>query len=340
MVNKCAVEYCNTGKTASDTDGIEEKNARKISTFHFPTDDEELLEKWIYFTSRREWKPTKYSVLCEKHFDENYIKHGDKRNKLKYELRPIPTIHTNDSSVPESVLRVPKIPRQPPTDRNAHLDEKPAFKKTDKIKSINCLTEEHCPAGFSYKLHEGKVVYYNLQFDYTTSVPMVFESIIVDEKLHVTLSFKGNHIPLPKFLRDNQCLLNKFSILENLPAYVRAKANEANPIIEELNSIQHYSPHGRPPYPPSIIRWAILLRHTSPQAYRKLRETLPLPSFELLKKIKRGGVDSVKAIQRLLQMEAVSKDCVLLVDEMYLQKVSQYFSGDYKFLMYFKWKMF
>ena len=58
-----------------------------------------------------------------------------------------------------------------------------------------------------------------------------------------------------------------------------------------------------------------------------LLEKLPLPSFDLLKKIQRGGLDAVKAIQRLLQKRAVSRDSVLLVDEMYLQKVAQYHSG-------------
>ena len=56
-------------------------------------------------------------------------------------------------------------------------------------------------------------------------------------------------------------------------------------------------------------------------------EKLPLPSFNLLKKIQRGGIDAVKAIQRLLQQRAVSKDSVLLVDEMYLDKCEQYSSG-------------
>ena len=59
-----------------------------------------------------------------------------------------------------------------------------------------------------------------------------------------------------------------------------------------------------------------------------LLEKLPVPSFSLLKKIQRGGLDAIKAIQRLLQQNSVSKDCVLLVDEMYLRKISQYFSGN------------
>ena len=197
----------------------------------------------------------------------------------------------------------------------------------DKISSMNCLTHECCPAGFLYRKHRDKVVYYNMQFDYVTSIPQVFESIVVDEKLHVNLSYKGKHIPLPNFLRNNHCVLNKFSILENLPAYIRAKANESNSVLDELSDIKYFSPQGRPTYSASIIRWALLLRHTSPQAYRMLLEKLPLPSFNLLKKIQHGGLDAVKAIQRLLKQRAVSQDSVLLVDEMYLEKMEQYHSG-------------
>ena len=38
-------------------------------------------------------------------------------------------------------------------------------------------------------------------------------------------------------------------------------------------------------------------------------------------------MDAIKAVQRLLKQQSVSKDCVLLVDEMYLQKALQYATG-------------
>ena len=217
--------------------------------------------------------------------------------------------------------------RATPSQRNVAVDEKPMFKELDKISSLADLTADSSPPGFTFKKHLGKVVFYNMQHDYVTSVPQIFEVIVIDEKLHANLSFKGNHIPLPNFLRANHCVVNKFSILENLPAYIRAKANEANPVLEELNEIKHFAPKGRPVYSANIIRWALLLRHTSAQTYRMLLERLPLPSFNLLKKIQRGGIDAVKAIQHLLQKRAVSKDSVLLVDEMYLDKCEQYVSG-------------
>ena len=319
MVNKCALLYCKTGRVATD---------EKKSLFHFPLQDPEINEKWEHFVSRKGFKATQYSVMCEDHFDPKYIKICPKRNKLIDSLRPVPTIHTASDEVPPSTLHVPSLPRPPPTNRSVQPDERPAFEDLDKIKSFDSLSEENCPPGFSFKKHKDKVVFYNLHFDYVTSVPTIFESIVVDQSMHVTLCYKGNHVPLPEFFRGSRFKLDRYSILENFPAYIRSKANEVNSVLEEINEIKHFKPQGRPPYSASTIRWALLLRHTSPQAYRMLLEKLPVPSFSLLKKIQRGGLDAIKAIQRLLQQNSVSKDCVLLVDEMYLRKISQYFSGN------------
>ena len=221
MVNKCAVSYCPTGKGSSTDPTNDEKCT---STFRFPLDDVELNNKWIYFVGRKDWSPTKYSTICEHHFDAQYIKKCPQRNKLNYHLRPVPTIHTCKSGeIPESVLRVPTLPRPPPKDRTTIPDEKVAFRDNDKISSLDDLNEKHCPPGFTFRRHRDKVVYFNLQMDYVTSTPMVFESIVIDQNLHVALTYKGNHVPLPSFFRDNRCVLNKFSVLENFPAHIRRK---------------------------------------------------------------------------------------------------------------------
>ena len=46
-----------------------------------------------------------------------------------------------------------------------------------------------------------------------------------------------------------------------------------------------------------MIRYALLLRYTSFQAYKLLLEKFPLPSMSLLKKTQQGGIDVVKAIK-------------------------------------------
>ena len=55
------------------------------------------------------------------------------------------------------------------------------FKEMDKISSLKDLTADVSPPGFSFKKHREKVVFYNMQHDYVTSVPQIFEAIAVDE---------------------------------------------------------------------------------------------------------------------------------------------------------------
>ena len=105
------------------------------------------------------------------------------------------------------------------------------------------MSSANCPAGWSFRKHREKVVFYNLQCDYVTSVPIVFESIVVDENLHGSLAYKGDHIPLPTWFRDNRrnnnCKLDRFSMLDNLPPYIRSTANETNDVLEQMDEIKH-----------------------------------------------------------------------------------------------------
>ena len=78
-----------------------------------------------------------------------------------------------------------------------------------------------------------------------------------------------------------------------------------------------------------MIRFSLLLRYTSLQAYRILLEKFPMPSLSLLNKIQSGGVDAVKSIKHLLDIGEISQDIVLMFDEMYLQKSTQFHGGRY-----------
>ena len=78
-----------------------------------------------------------------------------------------------------------------------------------------------------------------------------------------------------------------------------------------------------------MIRFALLLHYSSLQTYKLLLKQLSLPSLTLLKRLTTGGVDAVKVAKLLLQKGDISSDCVLIIDEMYLQKSVQYHSGDF-----------
>ena len=84
MVNKCVAFGCSSGY-----DTI----SKKVSTFSFPLGKSDHIEKWIKFLNRNNWFPTKNSILCIKHFEDECILKG-KRNKLNWNLQPIPTIHS------------------------------------------------------------------------------------------------------------------------------------------------------------------------------------------------------------------------------------------------------
>ena len=137
-------------------------------------------------------------------------------------------------------------------------------------------------------------------------------------------------VPLPKwFVHGRSAKLTRISMLQNLPSYIAGIRDEhPSSILEELVKRQHYKPSGCPPYSPKIIRYALLLRYTSPQAYRLLRVKFLLPSFTLLQKLQRGAPDSMNAAKILLENGSISSDVILMADEIYLQQGTQFHSGE------------
>ena len=78
---------------------------------------------------------------------------------------------------------------------------------------------------------------YRLVVDEITHVPIIQVSIAIDH-LVVIIMFH-----LSEWFRyGHNCML-----VENFPSYLHDKWEEMNPILKELNDIQHYKPQGRPP---------------------------------------------------------------------------------------------
>lgn len=324
MVNKCAAFGCSTGYDSEETPSM-------VATFHFPLKREELLTKWIKFVNNKDWKPSSCSVLCEKHFKEKLISRG-KRCTLKWKLNPVPTIHSEIAMKRPSLLPNISALRNPPKIRNIQPDQKQEFFSKDLIHSIEDIDPvKHCPPGFEFKKCSSSILFYRTVFDEETEFPTVSECIRIDNNLHVQLQYNGKFLPLPKwFVQGRNAKLTHFSMLENFPSYI---ANEAEshplPILEELLKRAQYKPKGRPPYSAEVIRYSLLLRYTSPQAYKLLQEKFPLPSFSLLQKLHKGGVDSMKAAKMLLKKGLISSDVILMADEMYLQQATQFHGGEF-----------
>ena len=78
-----------------------------------------------------------------------------------------------------------------------------------------------------------------------------------------------------------------------------------------------------------MIRFALLLRYTSGQAYKILLDKLSLPSMSILRRLKSGSIDAIKAAKVLKENNSISEDIILMADELYLQKSAQYSGGQY-----------
>ena len=113
-------------------------------------------------------------------------------------------------------------------------------------------------------------------------------------------------------------------MLENFPSYLESQTENFS-IFDELRKRQFKK---NQVYSSEIIQYALLLRDTSLQSYKLQLDEFPLPSISLLNTIKEGNIDTLKAAKLLLENSSISKDIVVLFDEIYLQKCKEYYGGD------------
>ena len=235
---------------------------------------------------------------------------------------------------PSSLPTKPTPTRKPPSCRVFQKDQMVDYTDQFKIKSFQDLLSKPCLEGYRVMKTDDAIVYYNIKFKEGSMFPELLEAIKIDDQLRVELQYKGCPVPLPPwFVKGRDAKVNNLSQIENFPAHIREITNSGEEdgvsIFDELEARRYYKPQGRPPYSGAVIRYALMLRHTSAQAYRVMLEKFPLPSFSLLAKIQQGGIDSMKAIKVLLKEGKISRDVVLMADEMFFDKGTQYHGGEY-----------
>ena len=73
-------------------------------------------------------------------------------------------------------------------------DEWEDFKTSDVVSNFSRILPDVCPKDFSYLKQETYVLMYRLVINKATRIPVINESIMANESLHVYL---GYHVPLP-----------------------------------------------------------------------------------------------------------------------------------------------
>ena len=78
-----------------------------------------------------------------------------------------------------------------------------------------------------------------------------------------------------------------------------------------------------------MIGYALHLRYSSLQAYRLFFQKIPMPYLSLLNIFQQGCDDALKALKKLYEKGSFSRDCLLMIDKMHLQKSAKYQSEGY-----------
>ena len=318
----CSVEGCKSNGRDSP---------ENVTVFEFPVDEPDRCARWIKFAAgtRKNWTNTPSSRICKRHFEPKYFKTGatNARYRLIKGLKPVPTIRDPDVEESPEVahMKAPvSVPRRSPRKRLFQEDEYSKFLEADIIRSFSDIDDKLTPSGWSISKFEEHLVFFKLTTN-ALSVPEVTSCIRVDNDLHVKLFYKGAPVPLPEWFRKGRdCKLTRRSMLQNLPNYIELEGEQTSSIFEELRKLQHQK---KPKFSMDVIRYALLLRYTSLQSYRLNAEHFPLPSLSFLRKISEGGIDTVKGLKALKAKGKISKDVILIFDEMYLQKCEEYSGG-------------
>ena len=332
MVKSCAVVDCRTNERHQSGKVLTITNREVV--FKFPDREKkpELFKAWVRFINRPNFNVTKNSGICLNHFNEKFIKVGQ-RKTLRWELDPEPSVY--DVPMLPSVAPTPVSKRKKPKDRSSP-DEIKQFTENDIIRSFADITTDMCPQGFTFEQHTTAAIFYKLEHSKKHNIPQISATITIDTNLHVKLYKKQSPIPLPEWFRKKGCKCTRLSILENFPAYIinykeesEGKDSIPSDILEELNNIKYKLPDSNPKYSANLIRYALLWYFSSPQSYRVLLQQLPFPSEIMLRKLASGGVDAMKACELLLKEGHIDKDVIILLDEMYIQKEVQFVGGKY-----------
>ena len=110
---------------------------------------------------------------------------------MRWELKPVLSIYSDNESISPSVMPRPKIQRKPPSRVTALPDQLDDFNDHDKISDFSSFGESLCPSGCKLQIDKSRAVFYKLENCKTFDIPTGTESILIDDDLHVKSFFSG-----------------------------------------------------------------------------------------------------------------------------------------------------
>ena len=131
--------------------------------------------------------------------------------------------------------------------------------------------------------------------------------------------YNGMPLPLPQwFVQGHNANPKKVNYSENVSTYIRNTVTDYNKLLNELNQRSFYKPQERLPFSAFCMPYIYIIHHFKGTGY--FLKKFPVLSLPLVNKIQQGCVDALKALKTVYDKVSFSDDCILMIDEMYLQK--------------------
>ena len=80
-------------------------------------------------------------------------------------------------------------------------------------------------------------------------------------------------------------------MLPNFCTHIERQSEKWGDVLDELQQLRYKK---SPVYSANLIRYALMLRYSSLQAYKLMMQEFKLPSLALLQKITAGKIDTMK----------------------------------------------
>ena len=106
-------------------------------------------------------------------------------------------------------------------------------------------------------------------------------------------------------------------MLSNFSAHIRQESEQWGDVLDEMQRLRYMK---TPVYSAKMLRYALMLRYSSLQAYKMMMEEFKLPSLSLLQKLTAGKIDTMKSARLSKENGCISEDVILMFDEMFLDK--------------------
>ena len=160
---------------------------------------------------------------------------GKKKCGLYMSMKPVPTIFNPSTHASSNTSALKALKK-----RNVFADEYVEFVNNDKIMKFESIDETLAPPGYAIAKHEVHIVLYKVERN-ELSIPQVTECIVIDDKLHVKLYYKGCPVPLPKWFHHGhlstcKIILQRLSstFTKMVPPWPLVKEKYARKLISRL----------------------------------------------------------------------------------------------------------